>query len=236
MCGSKVQRRDDITTAVALPSLKSEDQSYKRVNNNRNNSRHRKRLTEIIAIYGNAGVGKSTLVRNVQQSAREYGYIAIAKFDTRQPTPYGCLLRCLSIFLKNILSEPAHEIERFSRMLKEQLGAETISQLPTLLVDNVPELSTFLDQPSLTRRDGDNTSRNASGCEFDMGGGEIKVRFHSAFIEIFHVMVNFKFVTLVKSFFFCEFLYKIANPLFYVIFSFWKIYIKQVHVYFLFQK
>ncbi|KAI9257050.1 hypothetical protein EDC94DRAFT_564880 [Helicostylum pulchrum] len=196
MCGSKVQRRDDITTAVALPSLKSEDQSYKRVNNNRNNSRHRKRLTEIIAIYGNAGVGKSTLVRNVQQSAREYGYIAIAKFDTRQPTPYGCLLRCLSIFLKNILSEPAHEIERFSRMLKEQLGAETISQLPTLLVDNVPELSTFLDQPSLTRRDGDNTSRNSSGCEFDMGGGEIKVRFHSAFIEIFHVMVNFKFVTL----------------------------------------
>lgn len=207
MCGSNVRRRNGETTLATLASLKTEDESYIRVNNNRNNNCHRKRPTEIIAIYGNAGVGKSTLVRNVQQFARDYGYIAIAKFDTRQPTPYGCLLRCLSIFLKNILGEPAHEIERFSRMLKEQLGAEAISQLPTLIVDNVPELASFLDQPSFAKNFNDKSSNSTTGCEFDMSGSEIKMRFHSAFIEIFHVMVNFKFVTLV-SFLFIYFLQK----------------------------
>lgn len=166
------------------------------------------------------------MIRNVQQSAGEYGYIAIAKFDTRQPTPYGCLLRCLSIFLKNILSEPAHEIERFSRMLREQLGEEAISQLPTLLVDNVPELKSFLEQPSpLTRIHRDSIGKNSSGCEFDMGGGEIKMRFHSAFIEIFHVMVNFKFVTLVCIFLF---FFSVFINLRHFFFSFWKIFIKQV--------
>ena len=218
MCGFNIRRRksnNEVTAAAAAAvavytplKLTTEEQSptYKRVHNrnealngkNGNKVHHnRKRPTEIIAIYGNTGVGKSTLVRNVQQFAREYGYIAIAKFDTRQPTPYGCILRCLSIFLKNILTEPSSEIERFRRMLKEQLGAETIAQLPTLLVDNVPELASFLDQPSLQRVSSAN-SNSSSGCECDMEGGEIKLRFHSAFIEIFQVMVNFKFVTLVS--------------------------------------
>lgn len=223
MCGFNIRRRrsnNEITTAAAAAAvftplkLAAEEQSptYKRVHN-RNEAlngkssssstsskvhNNRRRPTEIIAIYGNTGVGKSTLVRNVQQFAREYGYIAIAKFDTRQPTPYGCILRCLSIFFKNILTEPASEIERFRRMLKEQLGAETISQLPTLLVDNVPELASFLDQPSLQRAPSI-SSTSSGGCECDMEGGEIKLRFHSAFIEIFQVMVNFKFVTLVSE-------------------------------------
>lgn len=218
MCGLSVKRRrfssSGVTAAAAavmsplkLGNHDNEEQlspSYQRTHNKNNNhsklNRNHKRPTEIIAIYGNTGVGKSTLVRNVQQSAREYGYIAIAKFDTRQPTPYGCILRCLSIFLKNILAETASEIERFRRMLKDQLGAETISQLPTLLVDNVPELGSFLDQPSLQRASSTNsTTSSTTGCECDMEGGEIKLRFHSALIEIFEVMVNFKFVTLVSN-------------------------------------
>lgn len=169
--------------------------------NSKNTSSHintRKRQTEIIAIYGNTGAGKTTLVRNVQQVAREYGYIATAKFDSRQPTPYGCVLRCLSIFLKNILAEPTSEIERFKRMLINQLGKETISQLPTLLVDNVPELSSFLDSSSLNRSTSTHSNVSSTGCECDAEGAEIRLKFHSAFIEIFQVMVNFKFVTLVK--------------------------------------
>lgn len=195
--------------AIFTPlKLTTEDQSslsYKRIHNRaenltgQNKSNHyRKRPTEIIAIHGNTGVGKSTLVRNVQQFAREYGYIATAKFDTRQPTPYGCILRCLSIFLKNILAEPPSEIERFSNMLKEQLGAETLSQLPTLLVDNIPELASFFDQPLLQRVSSTHSNLSSAGCECDMESAEIKLRFHSAFIEIFQVMINFKFVTLVR--------------------------------------
>lgn len=174
------------------------DDTYKRVvngTNKKNRIYNTKRPIEIIAIYGNTGVGKTTLVRNAQQFAREYGYIAIAKFDTRQPTPYGCLLRCLSIFFRNILSEPQSEIERFSKMLREHLGAETLSQLPILLVDNVPELSAFLDERKSMQK---LNQSEQLGCECDMEGGEIKLRFHSAFIEIFQVMVKFKFVTLVR--------------------------------------
>lgn len=193
MCGSNVKRR--ATTALS-PPLKVENRK------NRSPQSSRKRPTEIIAINGNTGVGKSALVRNVQEFARDYGYIAVTKFDKRQPTPYGCLLRSLSILLKSILGEPSFETERFSNMLKEQLGAETLAQLPTLLVDNVPELATFLDSATtLTKVDSttsNNSANNSGGCETDLEGGEIKVRFHSAFIEIFQVIVNFKFVTLVS--------------------------------------
>ncbi|RCI05416.1 hypothetical protein CU098_002574, partial [Rhizopus stolonifer] len=201
MCGSHIRRRrlssSGVTAVAAAVMSPLKLSTSEHVDRNSSNKIHhnRKRSTEIIAIYGNTGVGKSTLIRNVQQFARDYGYIAIAKFDRRQPTPYGCILRCLSIFLKNILVEPVSEIERFRRMLKDQLGAETISQLPTLLVDNVPELASFLDQPSLQRMSS-NTSISSAGCECDMESSEIKLRFHSAFIEIFQVMVNFKFVTL----------------------------------------
>ncbi|KAG1433258.1 hypothetical protein G6F57_022293 [Rhizopus arrhizus] len=80
-------------------------------------------------------------------------------------------------------------------MLKEQLGAETMSQLPTLLIDNVPELASFLkNQPYLQRVPTDELS---TVREYDMEvGEEIKMRFHSAFIQIFQAMVSFKFVTL----------------------------------------
>jgi GTPase SAR1 family protein len=155
----------------------------------------------MVAIFGDSGVGKTTLVRSIQQVARDFGYIATAKFDTRQPTPYGCILRCLSIFFKNIMGEPQAECDRFSKMLKMQLGLQASKELPTLLMDNVPEIRTFLDEsdgvvPDL-RSSSSSSSNNGSGNE--ISGNEIKMRFHSAFLEIFQVMVNFKFVTLVRN-------------------------------------
>ncbi|KAI8994849.1 hypothetical protein BDB01DRAFT_212935 [Pilobolus umbonatus] len=164
------------------------------INTKINSCHNRKRSTEIIAIHGNTGVGKSTLVRNVQHMAGQYGYTAIAKFDTRQPTPYGCILRCLSILLKNVLTEPCDQIKRFTCMLKNQLGPDGIAQLPTLLIDNIPELSSFLDyRPTHSKA---NVRSNSNGSDCDVEGGEIKMRFHTAFTEIFQVVVDFKFVTL----------------------------------------
>ena len=119
--------------------------------------------------------------------AREYGYIATAKFDRRNPMPYGCILRCMSIFFKQILTELPSEVDRFANMLKEQLGP--IAQLPILLLDNVPEIRTLLSEAKDTRL----------SAECDIGGSEIKMRFHSAFIEIFQVMVRYRFVTLVSN-------------------------------------
>ncbi|CAO3595489.1 unnamed protein product [Absidia cylindrospora] len=151
------------------------------------NVTHWKKQTEMVAIFGDSGVGKSTLIRSIRQVAREHGYFASTKFDIRQPTPYGCILRCLSIFFKYILGESKEEVDRFSSMLKSQLGPQPLKGLPTLLMDNVPEIRAFLNEPP----EAINTElRN------EISSNEIKMRFHSVFLEIFQVMINFKFVTL----------------------------------------
>ncbi|ORX58155.1 hypothetical protein DM01DRAFT_1219791 [Hesseltinella vesiculosa] len=155
-----------------------------------------KRPTEMVVIDGDSGVGKSTMVRSIQQVARDHGYTAIAKFDTRQPTPYGCILRCLSIFFKNILGESQAEVDRFSTMLQAQLGTQAMLDLPTLLVDNVPELKSFLDPSDDSDQASSPISPDSKMVPNEIGGSEIKMRFHSALLQIFQVMVNFKFVTL----------------------------------------
>ncbi|CAO3684365.1 unnamed protein product [Rhizopus stolonifer] len=188
MCRPNVKRRPFFSDSSTMLSALKID-SFKRVHNKERVSRP----TEIVAIYGKTGVGKSTLVRNVKQFAQDYGYIAVSKFDKRQPTPYGCILRCLSIYLKNVLGESPGEIERFSAILKKQLGAEVMS-LPTLLIDNVPELASFLSRPFLQRIPTEELNLK-SDCNMEVGE-EIKTRFHTAFIEIFQAIVNFKFVTL----------------------------------------
>ncbi|KAI8141207.1 hypothetical protein BJV82DRAFT_518864 [Fennellomyces sp. T-0311] len=183
-CGHQPRRTrlDSSTVDSLLTPLEDGEKNrltlYKRLSNtsNKRTSTLFKRRTETVAISGSAGVGKSTLLRQIQQVSREYGYIAVAKFDRRNPMPYGCILRCMSIFFKQILTEPPNEISRFANMLKEQLGP--IAQLPVLLLDSVPEIRTLLSGAKDTR-----LSR-----ECDIGGSEIKMRFHSAFIEIFQVM------------------------------------------------
>ncbi|KAI9276579.1 hypothetical protein BY458DRAFT_585506 [Sporodiniella umbellata] len=194
MCRPKNKRQTLFSSNTTLLStLKIDDtSSFKRVHNNE--GKRISRPTEIVAIHGKTGVGKSTLIRNVKQYAQEYGYIAVSKFDKRQPTPYGCILRCLSIYLKHVLGESSEEIDRFSLILKKQLGAEIMSQLPTLLIDNVPELASFLSRPFLQRIPTEDLNSN---CEHNMEvGEEIRTRFHTAFIEIFQAIVNFKFLTL----------------------------------------
>ncbi|CAO3647909.1 unnamed protein product [Cunninghamella blakesleeana] len=231
---SSTSTSNTITTTTTINNTNKNNNNMEKIKNNCNIneglSQHKKRHqqrqfqqqqqmncwkskpTEIVAIYGDSGVGKSTLVRNIQQVAREYGYIATAKFDTRQPTPYGCILRCLSIFFKNILGEPQIEFDRFASMLKTQLGSQAIKELPTLLLDNVPEIYSFLPssspplhplhRPSSTSSSiSDTTISNVSidmdrRHSNDIHGSEIKMRFHSVFLEIFQVMVKFKFVTL----------------------------------------
>lgn len=99
------------------------------------------------------------------------------------------------------MGESQAECDRFAKMLKMQLGPQASKELPTLLMDNVPEIRTFLDEsdgvvPDLRNNNSNSNSSNSSGNE--ISGNEIKMRFHSAFLEIFQVMVNFKFVTLVR--------------------------------------
>ncbi|KAI9244307.1 hypothetical protein BY458DRAFT_447847 [Sporodiniella umbellata] len=158
--------------ATMLPDV--EGPTFKRVHNKK--GKRAGQPTEVVAMHGQAGVGKSTLVRNARTFAQEYGYTALSKFDKKQPTPYGCILRCLSTLLRNILEEDPAEIHRFLGLLKHQLGTDHLSQLPTLLVDNVPELFSFMQR------------HHSPLLDHTEVGEEIKTRFHTALIEIFQAV------------------------------------------------
>jgi len=65
----------------------------------------RKNRCEVIAIYGSAGLGKSSLVQNTQGDIRRLGYFASAKFDPARKAPFEPLLRALSSLFRQIFSE-----------------------------------------------------------------------------------------------------------------------------------
>ncbi|RUP47930.1 hypothetical protein BC936DRAFT_145161, partial [Jimgerdemannia flammicorona] len=141
--------------------------------------------TEIIAIHGPAGVGKSTLAnRAVQSQARDNGYVATAKFDNRQQTPYGCILQCISLIFKQLLTESEEEIAHFHKVLRNSLGAQLVNI--RLIMDLVPELRPIL---------GDMGIELMPEVE-QLSSVESRARFHGIFIEIIRIISNWKMLTL----------------------------------------
>ena len=65
----------------------------------------RRNRCEVIAIYGSAGLGKSSLVQNAQGDIRRLGYFASAKFDPARKAPFEPLLRALGSLFRQIFSE-----------------------------------------------------------------------------------------------------------------------------------
>ena len=65
----------------------------------------RKNRCEVIAIYGSAGLGKSSLIQNTQGDIRRLGYFASAKFEPARKAPFDPLLRALGSLFRQIFSE-----------------------------------------------------------------------------------------------------------------------------------
>ncbi|MCJ1313739.1 hypothetical protein MMC25_007419 [Agyrium rufum] len=65
----------------------------------------RKGRCEVIAIYGNAGLGKSCLIQSVHGEIRRRGYLASGKFDSAQRAPFEPVLRSMSSLFRQIFSE-----------------------------------------------------------------------------------------------------------------------------------
>nr|POE74402.1 peroxide stress-activated histidine kinase mak3 [Quercus suber] len=66
----------------------------------------RKGRTEIIAIGGVAGSGKSSLVHAIAPLVRKRGYYASAKFDHVRNSPFDPVIKVMSSLFKQIFSEP----------------------------------------------------------------------------------------------------------------------------------
>ncbi|KAI8938234.1 hypothetical protein NX059_005895 [Plenodomus lindquistii] len=65
----------------------------------------RQARTEIIAIGGATGLGKSRLVQSVQSAARSTGCFATAKFDPAKKAPFDPILKLMSSLFRQIFSE-----------------------------------------------------------------------------------------------------------------------------------
>ncbi|KAL8800242.1 MAG: hypothetical protein Q9182_005325 [Xanthomendoza sp. 2 TL-2023] len=64
-----------------------------------------RRRCEVITIYGQAGLGKSSLIQTSQGDIRKYGYFASAKFDPARKVPFETMLGVMSSLLRQIFSE-----------------------------------------------------------------------------------------------------------------------------------
>ncbi len=119
----------DITDSAA--------QSVK-INNNLNES---KKESEIIFVSGYAGVGKSTLVREIHKPLTlENGYFITAKFDQfKRNTPYYAIIDAFSDLMKQILAESEEYLADWRSKLLAALGPNA-----QIIIDVIPELELVL--------------------------------------------------------------------------------------------
>ncbi|CEP08745.1 hypothetical protein [Parasitella parasitica] len=146
-----------------------------------------KQGVEIVSIAGPGGVGKSTVFNAVQNVARQHGYVAVSKFDSRHKVPYSCILKSLSQILQQILSESEDEIHVFYNHLKSHLGAQFCKI--ELLADLVPELKPLLDPV-------DSEDSEEPIDQIHLDNVETRIRFHNLFVEVFRALAQWKMVTL----------------------------------------
>ncbi|KAI9275770.1 hypothetical protein BDA99DRAFT_431313 [Phascolomyces articulosus] len=155
------------------------------------NGKRQKSSTVVVSLYGPGGIGKSTMFSAVQATARQHGYIAVSKFDSRNKVPYSCVLKSLSQILQQILSESEDRVELFHEHLKVHLGAQFCNV--SLLNDFVPELRALLDPTSSSTTGKDEESEDD---EIHMDNVETQARFQSLFIGVFRAISNWCMITL----------------------------------------
>ncbi|KAF1799121.1 hypothetical protein V8B55DRAFT_1519445 [Mucor lusitanicus] len=146
-----------------------------------------KQGVEIVSIAGPGGVGKSTVFNAVQNVARQHGYVATSKFDSRHKVPYSCILKSLSQILQQILSESEEDIHVFYNHLKSHLGSQFCKI--ELLADLVPELKPLLDPV-------DSEDSEEPIDQIHLDNVETRIRFHNLFVEVFRALAQWRMVTL----------------------------------------
>ncbi len=122
--GAELQRHDTQLSQEEFSSVHNTD-SLPRASSNYNmidngsllrisQKLEKKGRTEVIAICGAAGHGKSSLVQSIAPVARRHGYFTSAKFDQIRQSPFEPIVRLMSSIFRQIFSEhdvntPFHE-------------------------------------------------------------------------------------------------------------------------------
>lgn len=139
----------------------------------------------LLAITGPSGVGKSALFNAVQTTARHYGFLATAKFDSRNQVPFACIARCISQILRQIMSESSDA--NVLNAVKETLESQYVNIRK--LLEWVPELAFALNDI-----DDDDNSDIA-----DISVNDNRAELHFVFVQLIRALALHKMITLVSQ-------------------------------------
>ncbi|KAL6710566.1 Chk1 protein kinase [Coniothyrium glycines] len=168
----------------------------------------RKARTEVIAIGGATGLGKSRLVQSVQSTARSTGYFAMAKFDPDKKAPFDPILKLMSSLFRQIFSE-ADVTTDFHNSLRNLLRNTGIWTVLRVYLD-LPEWLLNTSGPAKTSQQRDvefkkDMHRRASSpavhcggaghtaeAWLRSGGASKSSRFINVFIDVLRVLASQK--------------------------------------------
>lgn len=104
---SSVDSRGSINETGILRSTSSYQMSNSETNSLIRTAQKLKRKgrTEVVAICGAAGFGKSSLVQSIAPLARRHGYFTASKFDQVRSTPFEPVVRLMSSLFRQVFSE-----------------------------------------------------------------------------------------------------------------------------------
>ncbi|CAM2066816.1 AAA family ATPase [Sulfidibacter corallicola] len=100
--------------------------------------------SRLVLISGYAGIGKSTLVREIHKPVvHKRGYFISGKFDQfKRNVPYASLFSAFTQLVQQILSESEASIGRWRDRLQQNLGDQA-----QVIVDVIPDLELILGPP-----------------------------------------------------------------------------------------
>lgn len=160
--------------------------------------------TELIAISGATGFGKSALVQSIQPAIRQRGYFTSAKFDQVRNSPFEPVTKVMSslfrqIFSENDVSTPFHEnIRKFVRPMWGML--HSYLELPVWLLDPATNGRVSANGPasppgSMGVMPVRKTCNAASTQDWLRAGGSNKTaRFASTFVAVLRLLAVQRFV------------------------------------------
>ena len=96
---TRTSRADTVDSSSAVEVITKDEGSAGGANDNSD------KACNIVAIVGNGGMGKSSLVTNVLVEARRRGYFASAKFDQSHKSPFAPVLRVINSIFEQVLTE-----------------------------------------------------------------------------------------------------------------------------------
>ena len=93
--------------------------------------------TELVMVAGYAGIGKTTLIRELYRPlVRQRGYFIAGKFDQVARVPYGAFIQALHALVRQLLTEGEAELADWRARLGAALGGGA-----AVLAEVVPELA-----------------------------------------------------------------------------------------------